>query len=676
MLRFTGSEQMVFLKRHRVLIDRSTIQRIMDAADIVDVVGQFVTLRKSGVNYKGLCPFHDEKTPSFIVSPSKQLFKCFSCGEGGNVVGFIMKHEQMTYPEALKWLGRKYGVEVREKELTDEEKAAETERESMYVLNEWARDWFVNVLHNEVDGIAIGMAYFRSRGFRDDTIKKFQLGFSPSNRTALATAAVKKGFNPEYLVKTGLCFEAENDGKLLDRYHDRVIFPVHTISGRIVAFGGRILGDKQKNVGKYVNSPESVIYSKSHELYGLYFARQAISKQDCCYLVEGYTDVISMHQSGVENVVASSGTSLTEGQIRLLHRFTSNITVIYDGDSAGIKASLRGIDMLLAEGMQIKVLLLPDGDDPDSFARKHTADDFRKYIKENEVDFIRFKTKLLLNEIGDDPLKRAGLITDVVRSISVIPDGIVRQAFVKECASLLDVNEQLILNEIGKNRAVLRKQLAEKQQTNQEGPDDVPPPTASEVEGADISELIAAQNTNSYDEQERMIATLIVKYGASKIMVNIDEDRTEEMTVAQYVAENLSADGIVFRHPVYKQILEEAANFDNSGSLSMFDYFVTHENPDIASFANRAVNDELPLTESLRQGLVKDENRLDELTPLLINNLKYAILKDEVAALRRQLLRPEIKNDFKAQMQILQQIKELGTITEMFAKALTRVLIK
>lgn len=658
------------------MIDRSTIQRILDAADIVDVVGEFVTLRKSGVNYKGLCPFHDEKTPSFIVSPSKQLCKCFSCGEGGNVVGFVMKHEQMTYPEALKWLGRKYGIEVREKELTDEEKAAETERESMFVLNEWARDWFVNVLHNEVDGIAIGMAYFRSRGFRDDTIKKFQLGFSPSDRTALATAAVKRGFKPEYLVKTGLCFEAENDKKLLDRYHDRVIFPVHSISGRIVAFGGRILGDKQKNVGKYVNSPESAIYSKSHELYGLYFARQAISKQDCCYLVEGYTDVISMHQSGVENVVASSGTSLTDGQIRLLHRFTSHITVIYDGDNAGIKASLRGIDMLLAEGLQIKVLLLPDGEDPDSFARSHTAEEFRNYIKENEVDFIRFKTKLLLNEIGDDPLKRAGLISDVVRSISVIPDGIVRQAFVKECANLLDVNEQLILNEVGKNRAIQRRQQAEKKQGEKEGVDAPKETEEQETPSSDLSELITAHNGKTYEEQERMIATLIIRFGASNITIETEEGERTEMTVAQYVSESLAADQIELRNPLYKQILQEAVEYDNSHSLSMFDHFQTHENPEITLFANNAVDTELPLTKSLQQGLVKDEDRLSELTPLLINNLKYAILKDEVEALRKQLLKPEIKNDFKAQMKLLQQIKELGSITEMFAKALDRVLIK
>lgn len=343
------------------MIDRNTIQRIMDAANIVDVVKEFVTLRKAGVNYKGLCPFHDDKTPSFTVSPSKQLCKCFSCGKGGNVVHFIMEHEQMSYPEAIRWLGKKYGIEIEEKELTDDEKRSATERESMFVLNEWARDYFSNLLRNHVDGVAVGMAYFRQRGFRDDIIRKFQLGFCLPEKDALAKAAVAKGFNQEYLVKTGLCFRTD-DGRLLDRYHGRVIFPVHTVSGKVVAFGGRILSSEKK-VAKYVNSPESEIYSKSHELYGLYLAKHAIVKQNRCYLVEGYTDVISMHQNGIENVVSSSGTSLTEGQIRLLHRFTDNITVLYDGDSAGIKASLRGIDMLLSEGMNIKVLLLPDGED-------------------------------------------------------------------------------------------------------------------------------------------------------------------------------------------------------------------------------------------------------------------------------------------------------------------------
>lgn len=431
------------------MIDRSTIDRIMAASDIVDVVGEFVTLRRSGANYKGLCPFHDEKTPSFMVSPSKQLCKCFSCGNGGNVVKFVMQHEQMTYPEALKWLGRRYGIEVKEREQTAEQKAAATAREAMFVVNEWARDYFVETLHNNVDGLAIGMSYFRRRGLRDDIIRKFQLGYSLEQRDALAQKAHAKGFEEKYIESTGLCYRTE-DGRLLDRYHGRVIFPVHSVSGRIVAFGGRILNQEQKNVGKYVNSPESEIYSKKRELYGLYLAKQAIVKQDRCYLVEGYLDVISMHQSGVENVVASSGTALTPEQVRLIHRFTNNVTVLYDGDAAGIHASLRGIDILLSEGLNIKVMLLPEGEDPDSYAQARTPEEFRKDLEENEEDFIQFKANLLLKDAGRDPMKRASVITDLTRSISVIPSDIVRQVYIHDLAGRLNIDESAIVNEVAK----------------------------------------------------------------------------------------------------------------------------------------------------------------------------------------------------------------------------------
>ena len=399
------------------MIDKATIDRIMDAANIVDVVSEFVTLRKAGVNYKGLCPFHNEKTPSFVVSPSKGYCHCFSCGKGGNVVGFIMEHEQMTYPEALRWLAKKYNIEIHERELTDDERREENERESLFIINEWALHYFQDNLLNTKKGQAIGMQYFRSRGFRDDTINRFQLGYAMPERDALARTALAKGFKEQYLIDTGLCYRKE-DGTLQDRYHGRVIFPVHTVTGRVVAFGGRIL-ENNKKLAKYVNSPESLIYHKSNELYGIYQAKHAITKNDRCYLVEGYIDVTSMHQSGVENVVASSGTSLTTGQIRLIHRFTSNITVLYDGDAAGIHASIRGIDMLLAEGMNVKVLLLPDGDDPDSFARKHTAQEFRDYIESHQTDFIEFKTNLLLRGVTD-PIKRSEAISSIVKSVSVI----------------------------------------------------------------------------------------------------------------------------------------------------------------------------------------------------------------------------------------------------------------
>ena len=443
------------------MIDQATIDRIMDAAQITDVVSDFVTLRKRGVNYVGLCPFHDDKTPSFYVSPSKGLCKCFACGKGGNAVHFIMEHEQLTYPEALRYLARKYGIEIKERELSNEEKQAQSERESLFVVNQFARDYFQNILHNHVDGRSIGMAYFHSRGFRDDIIEKFQLGYCTDSHDAFAQEALKKGYKKEFLVKTGLCYETD-DHRLRDRFWGRVIFPVHTLSGKVVAFGGRVLAAATKGVKvKYVNSPESEIYHKSNELYGIYFAKQAIVKQDRCFLVEGYTDVISMHQSGVENVVASSGTALTTQQIKMIHRFTNNMTVLYDGDAAGIKASIRGIDMLLEEGMNIKVCLLPDGDDPDSFARKHNATEFQAFINEHETDFIRFKTNLLLKDAGRDPIKRAELISNLVQSISVIPEAIVRDVYIKECAQLLHVEDRLLVNEVAKRREKQAEQQAD-----------------------------------------------------------------------------------------------------------------------------------------------------------------------------------------------------------------------
>ena len=440
------------------MIDQVTIDRILDAAQIVDVVSEFVTLRKRGVNYIGLCPFHNEKTPSFSVSPAKGLCKCFSCGKGGNSVHFIMEHEQMSYYEALKYLAKKYNIEIKERELTNEEKQAQTTRESMFIVNNFARDYFQNILKNHVDGRSIGLAYFRQRGFRDDIIEKFQLGYCTESHDAMSQEALRKGYKKEFLVKTGICYETD-DHRLRDRFWGRVIFPVHTLSGKVVAFGGRVLSTATKGVKvKYVNSPESEIYHKSNELYGIYFAKQAIVRQDRCFLVEGYTDVISMHQSGIENVVASSGTALTPGQIRLIHRFTNNITVLYDGDVAGIKASIRGIDMLLEEGMNIKVCLLPDGDDPDSFARKHNSEEFQAFIREHEKDFIRFKTDLLMEDAGRDPIKRAELISNIVRSISVIPEAIIRDVYIKECSQHLRIEEKLLVAEVAK----LREAQAEK----------------------------------------------------------------------------------------------------------------------------------------------------------------------------------------------------------------------
>ena len=452
-------------------MDQSTIDRIIDAADIVDVVSGYVTLRRAGASYKGLCPFHDDKTPSFYVSPSKGLCKCFSRGKGGNVVHFIMEEEQLSYYEALKFLAKKYGIEVEDRQLTDEERLQQNERESMFAVNEWASNYFHDTMMSTDDGRSIGLAYFRTRGFRDDIIEKFRLGFCLPSYDAMSKAAVKKGFREDFIVKTGLAFRRD-DGTLRDRYRDRAIFPWFAVSGKIVAFGGRVLDARTKGVNqKYINSPESDIFHKSRELYGIFQAKKAIAKEDRVFMVEGYTDVISMHQCGIENVVANSGTALNVAQIKLLHRFTSNITLLYDGDSAGIHAALRGTDMLLAEGMHVKILLLPDGDDPDSFARKHTAEDFKAYIDAHQTDFIIFKTNLLMEEAGRDPIKRAQLISDIVKSIAVIPEEITRAVYIRETSQMLNVEERILLNETEKIRKQELERLARERERMKEAGD-------------------------------------------------------------------------------------------------------------------------------------------------------------------------------------------------------------
>ena len=443
------------------MIDRITTDKIKEAAQIVDVVSDFVTLKKSGANYKGLCPFHDDRTPSFMVSPAKNYCKCFACGKGGNPIGFIMEHEQLSYPDALRYLAKKYGIQVEEKELTAEERAAQTERESMFILNEWALKWFKDQMHNTMDGRAIGLAYFRERGFRDDIIEKFQLGFCPKGRDTMSRAALKEGYREQYLVGTGLSIKRE-DGTVVDRFWGRVMFPWYTVGGKVAGFGGRVLDAATKGVAvKYQNSPESSIYSKRRELYGLFQAKQAIVKMDQVYMVEGYTDVISMHQCGIENVVANSGTALTKEQIHLLHRFTNNITLLYDGDDAGIHAAQRGTDMLLAAGMNVKILLLPDGDDPDSFARKHNAEDFRRYVEEHQVDFLRFKTSLALTEAQNDPRKLSALVAEIVTSISFIPDEITRSLYIRETAQTMRMDEKMIVravqNQMSKNSGTAGK---------------------------------------------------------------------------------------------------------------------------------------------------------------------------------------------------------------------------
>ena len=718
------------------MIDQATIDRILDAAQIVDVVSEFVTLKRAGVNYKGLCPFHNEKTPSFVVSPSKGLCKCFSCGKGGNVVHFIMEHEQLNYYEALKWLANKYHIEVKERELSDEEKQAQNDRESMFVVNDFANNYFQNLLHNHIDGQSIGLAYFRQRGFRDDIIRKFQLGYSLNERDALAKEAKRKGFKEEFLEKTGLCYRRDNDGQLRDRFWGRVMFPVHTLSGKVIAFGGRVLKTDGK-VAKYVNSPESEIYHKSNELYGIYFAKQAIVRDDRCFLVEGYTDVISMHQAGIENVVASSGTSLTSGQIRLIHRFTNNITVLYDGDGAGIKASIRGIDMLLEEGMNIKVVLLPDGEDPDSFARKHNATDYKAYINSHEVDFIRFKTNLLLEEVGNDPIKRAGLIGDIVRSISVIPENIVRSVYIRECSQLLQVEEKLLVQEVNKlmtrtkeeKLAAAEKQRqreaakAERIQQNVPAPDgevpvellgspapppmeglDVPPPPMEEDGGASIpppsapfpSEesgvnnlaehpaplpwegqgeglFIPSQNKQkkAYHDKEVLLMQQVVRYGERVMYAVEDEDGTSrEVTVAEHVASDLAVDSLELQDPMHRRMLDEVMQRIHDAGFVASRYFFSHPDPQVARLAADLSSDRYQLSKyhSRSQKVVTDEERLCELVPHLLTDLKLAIVEDELKQVLAALQDRAIMTDAARYMEVMKRYKDLSEVQRAIAK--------
>ncbi len=561
----------------------------MDAANIVDVISDFVSLRKTGTSYKGLCPFHDDRTPSFSVSPVKGVYKCFSCGAAGNVVKFIMEHEQVTYPEALKWLANKYHIEVHERELSTEEKQQESERESMFLVNEWAAKYFADILHHDVDGMAIGMQYFRSRGFRDDIIRKFQLGFCLSGRHAFADAALKAGYKKEFLVKTGLCFEREN-GELIDRFNGRVMFPWVGVSGKVTAFGGRLLDSRTKGVTqKYVNSPDSVIYHKERELYGIFQAKKAIAKNDLVYMVEGYTDVVSMHQCGIENVVANSGTALSVHQIRMLHRFTSNIVLLYDGDAAGQHAALRGTDMLLSEGMNVKVLLLPDGKDPDEFARSHSAEDFRKYIEDNQTDFIVFKINLLLRGVTD-PIKRSEAVSSIVQSISVIKDPILRDTYVRECANRTGVSERTLMEQMNRNIHTNREQLAREHQQQAATAQPQQP-------------LRPAMPLQQASRVEQMLMQAVVRDGEKVIIRDAKDETTGQMfnlTVAQYIAYDLSLDHLVFSNPLYSQILKEAVEHSGTEGFKAEEYFTHHADMEIASLAVKLSVDRFQLSESLQ----------------------------------------------------------------------------
>lgn len=625
----------------------------MDAANIVDVVSEFVTLRKAGVNYKGLCPFHNEKTPSFVVSPSKGYCHCFSCGKGGNAVGFIMEHEQMTYPEALRWLANKYNIEIHERELTDEEKREESERESLFIVNDWALRYFQDNLFKTERGQAIGLQYFRSRGFRDDTINRFQLGYALPERDALAKTALAKGFKEEYLIATGLCYRRE-DGRLQDRYAGRVIFPVHTVTGRVVAFGGRIL-ENNKKLAKYVNSPESLIYHKSNELYGIYQAKHAITKQDRCYLVEGYIDVTSMNQSGVENVVASSGTSLTTGQIRLIHRFTNNITVLYDGDAAGIHASIRGIDMLLAEGMNVKVLLLPDGDDPDSFAQKHTAQEFRDYIEQHQTDFIEFKTNLLLRGVTD-PVKRSEAISSIVKSVSVIQDQITRATYLTECAHRLGMNESTLINTANQ---FIRGEIEEKrkEQRREEAKTESP-----------IKPLQPLPAMQQQPSVEYMLMQLVVRHGQEVLYKGIetaDGDKID-LSVSQYISYDLGADNLRFKNDLYNKMLAEAVEHNEDEGFNAETYFINHPDIDISRTATEMAIDHFQLSKSLQ--VKHDEDTLRNQVEHLILDFRMDYVEQHLKELQREI--NLAMGDTAKMMKLMAEYKDMQVIRNEIAKEL------
>lgn len=640
------------------MIDKATIDKIMNAANIVEVVSEFVSLRKAGVNYKGLCPFHNEKTPSFMVSPAKGYCHCFSCGKGGNAVGFIMEHEQMTYPEALRWLAGKYHIEIREREMSDDEKREQSERESLFILNEWALKYFQDNLRHSDKGKAFGMEYFRSRGFRDDTMNKFQLGYALPEWDALAKAALAKGFKEKYLIDTGLCYR-KDDGTLQDRYHGRVIFPVHTVTGRVVAFGGRILGSDKK-LAKYVNSPESLIYHKSDELYGIYQAKQAITRNDRCYLVEGYIDVTSMHQSGVENVVASSGTSLTTGQIRLIRRFTDNITVLYDGDSAGIHASMRGIDMLLAGGLNVKVLLLPDGEDPDSFARKHTAQDFRDYIEAHQTDFISFKMSLLLNGV-EDPVKRSEAINSILKSVSVIQNQVTRSAYVTECAHRLEVNEATVVSAINKFiRSNIDEEKKELKREQPEKPENRDP-------------LMILTHMERASKVEYMLIQMVVRHGEEILYKDVETEDGEkvDLSVSQYISYDLGADGLTFRNEMYNRILREAVEHNGDEGFRAETYFTHHPDVDISRTATEMAIDRFQLSKSLQ--VKNDEDTLRNQAVHMILDFRMDYVEQHLKDLQREISLSV--NDTGKMMKLMAEYKDMQVIRNSIAKELGNEII-
>ncbi len=665
------------------LISPSTVERIRNAANIVDIVSKYVSLRRAGSSYRGLCPFHDDSTPSFYVSPSRGICKCFACGEGGDVVQFVMKIEQLNYHEALKFLAGMYGIVVEEREMTDEEKKTQSERESMFAVNQWAGGYFHDTLINTDEGKSIGLAYFRSRGFRDDIIEKFCLGFAPTAYDAMARTALKEGYKEEYLVKTGLIVKKEN-GTYYDKYHGRVIFPWFSIPGKIVGFGGRVLDSRTKGVvQKYINSPESEIYHKAKELYGLYQAKKAIAKEDNVFMVEGYTDVISMHQCGIENVVANSGTALSMDQVNLLRRFTNNITLLYDGDAAGQKAALRGTDMLLSRGMRIKILLLPDDDDPDSFARKHNATEFREYVATHQVDFISFKTNLLMAEAKNDPDKMSDLIRSIVESIAVIPEEIERSVYVHRCSEMLKVDEMMLLRQIrrrreynAEQRKVEKEREEQRRQFQEGGSTDAPAdaevkadePSRPEPEmPALLTESVQTEGQRRFQQMEEVIMRTVVCHGGQEIAFGDSDGKEQSMTVIDYIARDLEMDKLTFRTPLYARMFDAVVHADRQQDFSPSQFFLNSSDEEFSKEAFRLMSDRYMFSS-------KDEDKEKTVVPADVSRMlveyKNVIVTSAINDIVRQLADPAVANDSERLMGLLQEQMRLTNVKKQLAKIL------
>ena len=648
------------------MIDRPTIERILDAAQIVDVVQEFVPLKKRGVNYLGLCPFHNEKTPSFTVSPAKEIIKCFGCGKVGNSVNFVMEHEHLTYPEALKYLARKYHIEIIEKELSLEEIEKQNERESLLVVTAYASRQFSENLFQTDEGISVGLTYFKERGFRQDTLKKFEVGYSFEKRDAFSRKALDDGFKQDFLVKTGLTIQHEE--RIFDRFSSRVMFPIHSLSGQVLGFGGRILKSDPKSA-KYLNSPESEIYHKSRILYGIYQARKSITQEDRCYLVEGYTDVLSLHEAGIENVVASSGTSLTQEQVRLIKRFTQNITILYDGDAAGIKASIRGIDLVLEEGMNVKIVLLPDKEDPDSYSKKLSNEDFLKFLKENETDFIRFKTQLLLSEANNDPVKKADLIRDVVKSIAVIPEAITRTVYIKECSNVLEVTEPILYHEVNK----LRQQKNFQDRNKYPGPEDLPvrPPV--------IIKPVQNETVTYYSEKE--IIRLLLKFGSLIFdrTLNQEDGKEEVLTVSDYIVKEITSDDLHFDDRICAKIFSDFRFHAEQGLITGEKQFVKHEDPEISSLSADLLSDSHELSRIWKDKetyVETEEMKMKDIVGdvvLKFKSDKIMIKRKEIMAL---LIEAVKENDNEKVLLLQKRYSNLSTVLGLISKKLgNRILL-